>query len=165
VTQARWVSVVLTATALVAAPALARDSLGIYGDWGAFRDAEPFRCYAIAEPAEGSVGKWKPFVTLAWWPTDQVRGQFHVRLSRERRAAADVFLEAGGRKWRLAAGKYDAWSPSAAHDAFIVARLRSSRSFSVSSVSRNGGGFADTYRLNGAASAFDAAALGCAKGR
>jgi hypothetical protein len=164
VTQARWVSVVLTATALVAAPALARDSLGIYGDWGAFRDAEPFRCYAIAQPVQRSGGKWKPFATLAWWPSDTVRGQFHVRLSQDRRAAADVYLEAGGRKWRLAAGKYDAWSPSAAHDAFIVASLRSSGSFSVSSVSNNGG-FADTYRLNGAASAFDAAALGCAKGR
>ena len=164
-TAPRWALALSFFGAMLVAPALARDSLGIYGDWGAFRDAEPYRCYAIAEPAEARGGKWKPFVTLAWWPSDQVRGQFHVRLSRERRAAADVYLEAGGRKWRLAAGKYDAWSPSAAHDAFIFARLRSARSFSVSSVSRNGGGFADTYRLNGAASAFDAAALGCAKGR
>jgi hypothetical protein len=145
-------------------PAYGKDSLGIYGDWGAFRDADPYRCYAVAEPAGGGGGKWKPFASLSWWPSDAVRGQFHVRLSHERRAAADVFLEAGGRKWRLAAGKYDAWSPSAAHDAFIVAQLRSSRSFSVSSVSKSGG-FADTYRLNGAASAFDAAALGCAKRR
>jgi hypothetical protein len=151
--------------AALAVPAFAKDSLGIYGDWGAFRDADPYRCYAIAEPAQGRGGKWKPFASLSWWPSDAVRGQFHVRLSRERRAAADVYLEVGGRKWRLAAGKYDAWSPSAAHDAFIIARLRSARSFSVSSVSRDGGGFADTYRLNGAASAFDAAALGCAKGR
>jgi hypothetical protein len=147
------------------APAFAKDSLGIYGDWGAFRDADPYRCYAIAEPAHARGGKWKPFASLSWWPSEAVRGQFHVRLSRERRAAADVYLEAGGRKWRLAAGKYDAWSPSAAHDAFIIARLRSARSFSVSSVSRDGGAFADTYRLNGAASAFDAAALGCAKAR
>jgi hypothetical protein len=151
--------------AALAVPAFAKDSLGIYGDWGAFRDADPYRCYAIAEPAQGRGGKWKPFASLSWWPSNAVRGQFHVRLSRERRAAADVYLEVGGRKWRLAAGKYDAWSPSAAHDAFIIARLRSARSFSVSSVSRDGGGFADTYRLNGAASAFDAAALGCAKGR
>jgi hypothetical protein len=160
----RLASLFLLSAVAIGTPAFARDSLGIFGAWGAFRDSEPFRCYAIAQPVARSGGKWKPFATLAWWPTDNVRGQFHIRLSQDRRAAADVYLEAGGRKWRLAAGKYDAWSPSAAHDAFIIARLRSSRSFSVTSVSAHGG-FADTYRLDGAASAFDAAALGCAKGR
>jgi hypothetical protein len=33
---------------LPAAPATARDSLGIWNDWGAFRDAAVPRCYAIA---------------------------------------------------------------------------------------------------------------------
>jgi hypothetical protein len=36
---------------------------------------------------------------------------------------------------------------------------------SIASVGASGGGFADTYRLKGAATAIDAAALGCARGR
>ncbi len=144
--------------------AIARDSLGVYDGWGAFRDTQPFRCYAIAEP-EGSSGKWRPFASVSWWPGENVRGQLQVRLSHERRAGAKVMLVVGDRKWLLTAGKFDAWSPSERHDAFILAKLRSSQAMSVSTVAATGGGFADTYALRGAASAFDAAALGCAKAR
>jgi hypothetical protein len=151
--------------ALTSSAVSARDSLGVYSGWGAFRDATPSRCFAIATPEQGGGGKWKPFASVGWWPVEAVRGQLHVRLSRERRAGADVFLVAGNRKWRLVAGKYDAWSPSTAHDAYILAKLRSAPSMSITSVAATGGGFADTYALRGAASAFDAAALGCAKGR
>ena len=150
---------------LASSAALARDSLGIYDKWGAFRDAKPFRCYAIAEPEAEPSAKWKPFASVSWWPGNAVRGQLHARLSRAVKPGAGVFLVAGGRKWRLSAGQYDAWSPSPRHDAFILAKLRSSGSMSISSVSAKGNGFADTYALAGAASAFDAAALGCAKGR
>ena len=148
-----------------ASPSLARDSLGIYDHWGAFRDAQPFRCYAIAQPEAESSGAWQPFASVSWWPGKSVRGQLHVRLSRALKPGSDVTLIAGGRKWRLSVGKFDAWSPSQRHDAFILARLRSAGAMSISGVSAKGNGFADTYALRGAASAFDAAALGCAKAR
>ena len=150
----------LTATAV---PVSARDSLGIYDSWGAFRDVAPLKCYAIAEPEGGGGAKWRPFASVSWWPIEAIRGQLHIRLSRQTRDGADVMLVAGGRKWRLKAGKYDAWAPSSRHDAFILTKLRSAQSFSVSSIAATGRGFADTYVLKGAASAFDAAALGCAK--
>jgi len=35
-------------TTAIATPAFARDSLGVYGKWGAFRDPAVPRCYAIA---------------------------------------------------------------------------------------------------------------------
>ena len=151
------------ALASLPSPGTARDSLGVYDGWGAFRDASPLHCYAIAEPEGRSQAKWRPFASVSWWPAQAARGQVHIRLSRQIRSGASVMLVAGGRKWRLKAGQYDAWSPSARHDAFILTRLRSAPSFSVSSVAATGGGFADTYLLKGAASAFDAAALGCAK--
>jgi hypothetical protein len=150
---------------VLTSPVLARDALGIFGTWGAFRDAEPERCFAIAEPIEPSSGKWKPFVSVSHWPKQSIRGQLHVRLSRERSEDKFVYLTIDDRRWRLTAGKADAWSLSAAHDAYIIARMRAGRSMSISTVAATGGGFADTYSLKGAATAIDAAALGCAAPR
>ena len=155
----------LPALLLVAAPAAARDALGIYDGWGAFRDARPQRCFAIAEPVRGGGGKWRPYASVGHWPAQRIRGQLHVRLSREKRADAPVTLSIDDRKFALVAGGVDAWAPDARIDAAIIAAMRSGRSMSVATISANGSAFADTYRLKGAATAIDAAALGCARGR
>jgi hypothetical protein len=151
------------ATLLLASAAQARDALGMFDSWGAFRDPAPLRCYAIATPVIASKGGWKAFAAIGNWPDKGVRNQVHIRLSRERRNTADVFLTVGDRRWKLLAGRYDGWGPSARHDAFIVAKMRAARSMSVTSVDVNGQPFADTYRLQGAATAIDAAALGCVR--
>lgn len=156
----RWLALGL----LLSAGALqAREALGIFEGWGAFKDDNPYRCFAIAEPVEKSDGKWRPFASVGHWPDRNVRSQLHIRLSKERRPSADVMLTVGDRRWRLVAGPYDAWAPSPRHDAFIIAKIRAARSMSVSSVAKDGGAFADTYRLKGAATAIDAAALGCVR--
>lgn len=149
------------AVLLLGGAAQARDALGIFDGWGAFKDENPYRCFAIAEPVGESKGTWRPFASIGHWPDRNVRSQLHIRLSQERRPSADVILTVGERRWRLVAGPYDAWAPSPRHDAFIIAKIRSARSMSVSSVAKDGRAFADTYRLKGAATAIDAAALGC----
>lgn len=148
---------------LTASPAFARTSLGMFDNWGSFRDEQPLRCFAIATPVEPSSSKWRGFAAIGHWPTKNIRGQVHFRLSRERRDGADVILTVGDRRWRLMAGRYDAWGPTARHDAYIVGKIRAARSMSLSSVDAQGRPFADTYRLQGAATAIDAAALGCAR--
>jgi hypothetical protein len=151
----------LVLAVLLGGAAQARDALGIFDGWGAFKDENPYRCFAIAEPVGESKGKWRPFASIGHWPNRNVRSQLHIRLSQERRPSADVILTVGERRWRLVAGPYDAWAPSTRHDAFIIAKIRAARSMSVSSVAKDGRAFADTYRLKGAATAIDAAALGC----
>lgn len=138
-----------------------REALGVYQGWGAFRDAAPARCFAIARPVE-KYREAQPFVSIATWPRARVRGQLHVRLSRARAANARVTLSVGERRFELIAGDADAWAPDARTDAAIVAAIREGRSLSVESVAANGAPFADSYALRGAASAIDAAALGCA---
>ena len=155
-----WVLLSLLA---VASPVLARDSLGIYQNWGAFRDGQPSRCYAIAEP-EDAAGAGA-FATISWWPDKAIRGQFHVALSSTIRPTSDVYLDAGGRRWRLTKGAREAWSPSPKHDSFILAKLRSAGSFVISVESGGERTYRDKYLLRGAPSAFDAAALGCARTR
>lgn len=148
----------------VASPAAAaRTSLGSFENWAAFRDEAPLRCFAIARPARAGGGKWQPFAAVGSWPQSSVRGQFYVRLGRERRAGAPVTLIVGERRFTLTGAGVDAWSPDARTDAAIVATMRSARAMSVATVAATGGGFAETYVLRGAATAIDAAALGCAR--
>lgn len=152
---------------VIASSAAARDSLGVFEGWGAFRDARPARCFAIAEPVGdrgGGRGDWRPFASVASWPTRNARGQLHIRLSRTRAPRTPVTLTLGDRRFALIAGGADAWAPDARADAAIVAAMRSAERMSVSARDARGRLFTDSYRLRGAATAIDAAALGCARG-
>jgi hypothetical protein len=153
------------ALALLAGPAAARDALGVYQGWGAFRDATPRRCFAIAEPIRKGSESWRPFASVAHWPLQRVRGQIHVRLSRAVQAGAPVSLSIDGRSFPMVAGGADAWAPDPRTDAAIVAAMRSGQRMSIMAIGAPAGRFVDTYMLKGAATAIDAAALGCAKGR
>ncbi len=149
-----------------ASGAQARDSLGVFEGWGAFRDPETPRCYAIAQPAtHGTEGRWRPFASVGYWPRADIRGQIHIRLSREIAARSPLALTVGERRFPLTGGGADAWAPNRQVDAAIVAAMRSATSMSISARARTGAGFADTYRLRGAATAVDAAALGCGRVR
>jgi hypothetical protein len=90
------------------------------------------------------------------------RPALYLRLSKPRTEAAPVTLSIGERRFTLSANTHAAWSPDAATDRAIVAALRGGRSMSVSAVSASGRPFADSYALGGAATAIDAASLGCA---
>ncbi|EZP55570.1 invasion associated locus B family protein [Sphingomonas sp. RIT328] len=146
---------------LVAATPAGRETIGVYQGWGAFRDATPARCYAIARPvaAGGRTGGW---ASIATWPGRGLRNSLHIRLSRPRERAARVTLSVGERRFDLAATDRDAWATDGPSDRAILAALRSGRSMSIEAVATGGRPFADVYRLAGAATAIDAAALACA---
>lgn len=157
----RWVLL----AALIAQPAAARDALGVFDGWGAFRDRAPLRCFAIAEPEQRGTARWRPFASLSHWPDKGVRGQLHVRLSHARDESKPVRLTIDDRAWTLTGSKYDVWAPSAQHDAFIIAKLRAGHMMSIAATAHDGRRFVDHYLLKGIASAIDAAALGCAARR
>ncbi len=153
------------ALALVLA-ATGRESLGIWGGWGAFRDGAPRRCFAVAVPARTATRTTaRAFASIASWPARARREVVYVRLSSARDEAAPVTLSVGERRFRLTGRGDGAWSPDPATDRTIVAALRGERSMSVEAVAPNGRPFADTYLLAGAATAVDAATLGCLGGR
>lgn len=149
---------------LIPAPAIAKDSLGIFSSWGAFRDAEIPRCYAIAE-TEQITGRAerKSYATIGFWPNRKIRRQFHVRLSRDRSTNSRVIVSIGGRRFRLTANRSDGWSQDKRMDAAIIAAIRSAVSMTVESVGRDGRPIVDAYLLRGAATAIDAASLGCSR--
>ncbi len=145
-------------------PVAAKDSLGIFDSWGAFRDPDVPRCYAIAE-SEEITGKAerKSYADVGFWPKRSIRAQFHVRLSRDRSSNSRVIVSIGNRRFRLTANRSDGWSQDKRMDAAIIAALRSASSMTVESVGRDGKPIVDAYLLRGAATAIDAASLGCSR--
>jgi len=153
---------VLGAALALASPALARDSLGIFGAWGAFRDAAVPRCYAIAMSG-AKARDYQPYATVGYWPQKRTRNQVHFRLSRRLAPQSPVRLTVGNQSFALTGGGGDAWAADKRGDAGIVAAMRSATSMRLSARAINGTTFSDSYPLAGAASAIDAAAIGCAK--
>lgn len=151
---------VATLAAALASPLSAKDSLGVYSNWAAFRDEAPARCYAISKPQRAADNG--PFASIANWPAANVRGQLHIRLSRGVREGSDATLTIGEREFELAAAGRNAWAQDAAMDAAVVAALRSATRMSVSGRDSAGRRFTDRYDLSGAATAIDAAVVGCA---
>ena len=146
---------------ILATPALAQpQSLGVFGTWAAFSDAR--RCYAIAAPYQAPQPQgWRPFAAIGHWPDRPGGGQLHVRLSREKRQGSAVMVRIDGRSFQLVGGGRDAWTPDARADDEIMTAMRTGIEMVV--VTRAVGGVVvrDHYRLRGAATAMDAAAIAC----
>jgi hypothetical protein len=149
------------AVLLVLAAAGGRTAIGVHGSWGAFRDAAPARCFAIARPVAAG-GREGGFASVASWPARRLRASLHVHLTRTRDRSAPVTLSIGERRFILAAADRDAWATDAPSDRAIVDAMRSGRSMSVEGVGAGGAPFVDVYALAGAATAIDAATLACA---
>jgi hypothetical protein len=149
----------------LAAPSMAQpQSLGILGSWGAFRG--PDRCYAIAEPYQPSrPGDGHGFASVGYWPARAVAGQAFFRLTRGKREGSAVLLRIDDRTFQLRGGGADAWAADPAADAELVSAMRTGIEMSVETRAANGALVRDSYRLRGAATAIDAAAIACARRR
>jgi len=157
-------TVLLLGLAAAAAPAGAQpQALGVYGSWGALRDSA--RCYAIAEPHQRSGGRdGQAFASVSYRP-GRGGGQLHIRLSRAKRESSAVFLRIDGRSFQLAGRGADVWAPDGAADEEILAMMRTGLDLVVETRAEGGAYVRDQYRLRGAATAIDAAAIACAPRR
>ncbi len=152
---------------LAAIPVLARDSLGMFESWGAFRDPAVPRCYAIAmaDKPRGAKVDFQAYADVGHWPKRALRNQIHFRLSKRLAANAAIRLRVDSQEFLLAGGGGDAWAADRRMDAAIVAAMRSGKAMRVRARAADGREINDFYGLPGAASAIDAAALGCAPTR
>ena len=155
------------ATFGLATPASARDSLGMFASWGAFRDAAVPRCYAIAqvEKPRGAKVDYQAYADVGHWPKRGLRNQVHFRLSKRLAPNSAIRLRVDAHDFALTGGGGDAWAADRRMDAAIVAAMRSGKAMRVRARAADGREISDYYPLPGSASAIDAAALGCAAAR
>lgn len=142
-----------------------RTVLGVWDRWGAFRDEDPARCFAIAQPVDtaGRTDRSGAFASVATRVGPARRPAVFIRFAATRSERAPVTLAIGERRFALAGALRSARAPDAATDRAIVGAMRGGRSMSVTTLTASGAAIADTYTLNGAATAIDAAALACAR--
>lgn len=154
----------LLSIALAGPVAAQRQSLGIFGQWGAFQEGKSRGCFAIAEPQQPRRKlDWKPFASIGYWPDRQAEGQVHFRLSRMKRKGSALLLRIDDRTFQLVGGGVNAWAPDRRADAEIVAAMRRGIDMTIETRSERGGLIRDAYQLRGAATAIDAAAIACAR--
>ena len=126
---------VFFSTLALAAPLSAKERLGVYQGWAAFRDPAAYRCYAIAAPEETLSKPIRPaFLSIGFWPSRGVTHQVYVRLSYDRSAN----LSAGGRRFRLRAAGDRIWALDRRMDLAVVAAMRSATSLSIETIGRDG---------------------------
>src|SRR3546814_1910280 len=87
----KYAAPVIACALFLGGAAQARDSLGVFERWGAFRDAKIPRCYAISEPVKDNhQSRWRPFAAVGYWPKKSVHGQMHFRLSRSEEHTSEL---------------------------------------------------------------------------
>ena len=143
----------------LSAPLAAKDALGVYSSWAAFRDTERPRCYAIAKPRSRGGSS---FASIANWPKSKIRNQVHFRLARSA-GTKGAALKIGSRSFALATNGRNAWAQDRKMDSAIVAALRSASDMRITARDTSGKRFSQRYSLSGAASAIDAAVVGCSR--
>ncbi len=151
------------------APAQARDVLGIFGQMG-----------RLSRRARRALLRHRRARWCAWERTRHaaglvalrvhrllaaqgVRGQVNIRLGRQLGPGATATMSFGDKRFALSGGGADLWAKDRRDDAAIVAALRTGGTMSVHGRGRTGESFSEQYELRGAATAIDAAALGCAR--
>lgn len=146
-------------------PAQARDSLGVFDGWAAFRDPPrtgvAARCYAIAEPESANTDGL--YATVSFWPQARVRGQVYFHFARPVSPRSPATLSLDGQRFVLSVRGTGTWARDARMDAAIVAAMRSATSMTVSAADTQGRTMSGRWALRGTATAIDAAALGCAR--
>jgi hypothetical protein len=157
----RWTALVLASGIAASSAAVAADRLFAGGAWAALRFGA--RCDAAARPLPPASNREKQArAGFAFEPRARRHGDFYVRLSRSPRLGSSVILTIGSQPFLLAGRGAWGWSRGAQQGAAIIAAARGASSMRIEARDSAGRRFADRYLLDGAPTAIDAAAAGCA---
>jgi len=158
----------LTACALLmAAPtATAKEAIGAYGDWAAFRDEAEGKCYIVSPPSQTrasarNIRRGAAALSVGVWPGKKIDGQVYAEVGFNMDAGKPVTLKVGSRSFTLLPDGESAWAENGGADETIVGALRRGSTAEVSSTSTRGTQVTDRYSLKGFSAALDAARRAC----
>jgi hypothetical protein len=157
----RWFSLAVASAIAASTAAAAADRLFAGGGWAALRFGA--RCEAVARPQPPASNREKQArAGFAFEQGARRNGEFFARLSRTPRPGSSAILTIGSQPFLLAGRGPWVWSRGAQQDAAIIAAARGATSMRLEGRDLSGRRFTDRYPLDGAPTAIDAAAAGCA---
>lgn len=144
--------------------AVLREPLGVWQHWAALRETPGPRCFALAQPLrrDGTTDKRGGFALVAARQGATRAPSIRFRLTRARGEGAPLTLVIGERRFALAGDRGSARAADAETDRAIVGAMRGAAAMTLTTLDAAGRPLSDTYPLAGAATAIDAAQLGCA---
>lgn len=160
------------ATAAVAAmaalsPSHSRaETLGVYGDWSAFRTAESNGnvCYIGAEPekAEGDYDKrGDTYVLVTQRPGIKELDVVSVKAGYKYRAGSEVSVKIGGSTIDLFTADGHAWARDTETDKVLVKAMKRGNKMVIKGISWRGTLTTDTYSLKGFTAAYKTSRTAC----
>ncbi len=155
--QIRFLPLLCVALALASAsPAFAKDSLGIFGDWGAFKQGAS--CYATTASTSAAQGRKGPaYLTVTLWAGNRAP-QVMLGLGTAAKAAR---LTAGGQGFTPSIRGDAAWMPDSRGDSLLIQALSASSNATVSMISPRNNRLTDRYSLKGFNEAWKAVLAAC----
>jgi hypothetical protein len=131
------------------------------GSWAAIERGST--CEALARSVRvAPKGKLQAIAGFTFSIDRRRWGEFHARLRSMPRPGTTVMLRIAGQPFLLVSQGNWAWSDGPLQEQAIIVALRTASSMSVESRDSSGRRFVDSYALDGAATAIDAAAAACA---
>ncbi len=141
----------------LASPATARENLGVFGNWGAFK--ERGACYAIAVPTQSEAGKRsEPYITVSQFLPAGSAPQIMVATGASSRT---VSVRAGGQNFRPTVRNESAWMPDSRGDQLMIQAFMASSSVNVEITTARGNHLFDRYALTGFGDAWKTAQAAC----
>jgi hypothetical protein len=146
----------LITSLLLSPPVLARTSLGVFADWGAFKQGSS--CYIISpsvSPVQGR--KSSGYLTVTLWAGNR-SPQVMLGLGTNAKSAR---LSVGGEGFTPIVRGDAAWMPDSKGDMLLIQALSASSLASVSMISPRNNRLTDRYSLKGLGEAWKAAKAAC----
>ncbi|MBB5726005.1 hypothetical protein FHS97_001937 [Sphingomonas endophytica] len=142
-----------------------REPLGVWQRWAALRDTAGPRCVAVAQPLrrDGTTDRRGGYALVAARQGATRAPSIRFRLTRPRGDGAPLTLVIGDRRFALAGDRESARAADPETDRAIVGAMRGATGMTLTTLDAAGRPLGDTYPLAGAATAIDAAQLGCAR--
>lgn len=141
----------------IMSPATARETIGVFGDWGAFKQRDT--CYTTAAPAQSTgARKGAAYLTVSIWPGQASAPQVMIAAGT---AVTTVTLRVAEQGFHPVVRGDAAWMPDSHGDQLLIAALAAANSLSIEYSSRRGRIFTDRYSLNGFNAAWKAAIAAC----
>ena len=135
----------------------ARETLGVFGEWGAFKQRGA--CYATSTPAQPTSSKRsEPYITVSIFP---LQGQTPQVMVATGTIARSVSVRAGGQSFRPTLRGDAAWMPDSRGDALMVQAFSAASNASVDITTARVNRITDHYSLSGFGEALKAVQAAC----